>query len=89
VTPVFGYFVTTGTNDPALYVADPLDGSANGSPKSQGFIANITYWPVQNIRLALQYTAYTKFNGAGTNYDGFGRNASDNNSLYLHLGVIF
>jgi hypothetical protein len=89
VTPVFGYFVTTGTTDPVLYAPAALTGSANGSPKSEGFIANITYWPVQNIRLALQYTAYTKFNGAGTNYDGFGRNASDNNSLYLHLGVIF
>ncbi len=89
VTPVFGYFITTGTSDPVLYAPAALTGSANGSPKSEGFVANVTYWPVQNIRLALQYTAYTKFNGAGTNYDGFGRNASDNNSLYLHLGVIF
>ncbi|HEY6442001.1 MAG TPA: hypothetical protein VIY66_01535 [Candidatus Acidoferrales bacterium] len=89
VTPVFGYFATTGTSDPLLYAPAALTGSATGSPNSQGFVANITYWPVQNIRLALQYTAYTKFNGAGTNYDGFGRNASDNNSLYLHLGVIF
>jgi hypothetical protein len=89
VTPVFGYFVTTGTTDPVLYAPAEIEGSLTGSPKSQGFVANISYWPVQNIRLALQYTAYTKFNGGGTNYDGFGRNASDNNSLYLHLGVIF
>jgi hypothetical protein len=27
--------------------------------------------------------AYDRFNGAGHNYDGFGRNASDNNTLFL------
>jgi hypothetical protein len=85
LAPAFGYFVTTGTSDPLLY--GPV--SRTNSPNSQGFIANITYWPVQNVRLALQYTAYTKFNGSGSNFDGSGRNASDNNSLYLHLGIIF
>jgi hypothetical protein len=33
----------------------------------------------------MQYTAYNKFNGGGSNYDGLGRNASDNNALYLLL----
>ena len=36
-------------------------------------------------KLGLQYTAFLKFNGASTNYDGAGRNASDNNTLYLLL----
>jgi hypothetical protein len=85
LAPTFGYFVTTGTADPFLF--GPV--SRTSSPDSQGFIANITYWPVQNVRLAFQYTAYTKFNGSGSNYDGSGRNASDNNSVYLHLGIIF
>jgi hypothetical protein len=85
LAPTFGYFVTTGTADPLLYGLV----SRTFSPDSQGFIANITYWPVQNVRLAFQYTAYTKFNGSGSNYDGSGRNASDNNSVYLHLGIIF
>ncbi len=75
--PSLEYFVTTGTTDPTLYG----DGTNYGSPNSAGFLLNVTYWPVQNIRLAAQYTAYTKFNGAGTNYDGTGRNASDNNSM--------
>ena len=34
-------------------------------------------------QLALQYAFYFKFNGAQSNYDGFGRNAWDNNTLYL------
>jgi hypothetical protein len=40
--------------------------------------------PKQNVRVGAQYTAYNKFNGASTNYDGFGRNAKDNNTLFLY-----
>jgi hypothetical protein len=87
--PGIEYFVTTGTADPLLYAPAAVSGSNNGNPKNEGFILNFTYWPVQNVRLAAQYTAYTQFNGAGTNYDGAGRNASDNNSMYLYLGLIF
>jgi hypothetical protein len=32
---------------------------------------------------------YTKFNGARNNYDGSGRNASDNNTLYLLAWLVF
>jgi len=32
------------------------------------------------MRVGLQYTGYSKFNGASSNYDGFGRNASDNDT---------
>ena len=39
--------------------------------------------PWMNLRLGVQYTAYDKFNGGDRNYDGFGRNASDNNTLYV------
>jgi len=87
--PSIEYFNTTGTADPTLYAPNPLNGSNNGSPNFAGLLFNFTYWPVQNIRLAAQYTAYTKFNGGGTNYDGSGRNASDNNSMYLDFNVIF
>jgi len=30
-------------------------------------------------------TIYDKFDGASSNYDGAGRNASDNNTLFLFL----
>ena len=36
-----------------------------------------------NTKLTAQFTQYSKFNGASDNYDGLGRNASDNNSIYL------
>jgi hypothetical protein len=45
--------------------------------------------PWANLKLGLQYTAFSRFNGAGQNYDGFGRNASNNNTLYLFAWVAF
>jgi hypothetical protein len=44
---------------------------------------------VQYVRIGAQYTFYTKFNGASENYDGFGRNAHDNNSLFLYLWAAY
>ena len=45
--------------------------------------------PWANLRLGLQYTGYTKFNGASHNYDGEGRNASDNNTLFGFVWAAF
>jgi hypothetical protein len=83
------YFSTTGTADAKLYAPAAVTGSQNGSPDSDGYIVQAGYWPLQNIDLSLAYTGYLKFNGASTNYDGAGRNASDNNSVYVALWVIF
>jgi hypothetical protein len=84
-----GYFQTTGSTDPALYPANPVDGSANGSPKTTGFIAEVNFNPWENTRVGMQYTAYGKFNGGSTDYDGSGRNASGNNSLFLFVWLAF
>jgi hypothetical protein len=45
--------------------------------------------PIQNLRVGLQYTVYEKFNGAHVNYDGFRRNAGDNNSLFLYAWAAY
>jgi hypothetical protein len=87
--PAFEYFRTTGTADSLLFASSPVDGSLSGSPDSAGVIGNFTYWPIQNLRLAMQYTHYTKFNGANVNYDGFGRSAGDNDTIYFYFGVLF
>lgn len=85
----FGWFTTTGTSDALLYAQAAVNGSANGSPGSSGYIANFSVWPIQNLDLALQYTGYTRFNGAEKNYDAAGRNASDNNTVYLLARFVF
>lgn len=82
-------FATTGNADHALYISAPVSGSVNGSPNNSGYTLQFAYWPVQNIDLNLNYTGYTKFNGAKTNYDGANRNASDNNTVYMSLLVSF
>jgi hypothetical protein len=84
-----GFFDVTGTADPLLFAQAPVSGSANGSPASKGFLLNASWWPQQNIDLAVQYTDYLRFNGAGTNYDGAGRSAGANSSTYLLVRFIF
>lgn len=76
-----GYFNTSGSSDATLY--SPANGFA-GNPDTRGYIVQATYLPWQNIQFGVQYTGYTKFNGASSNYDGAGRNASDNNLLYVY-----
>lgn len=82
-------FSTTGNSDPLLYAPAPLTGSNNGNPDTNGYIAQVAFWPVQNIDIDFNYTGYLKFNGATTNYDGAMRNASDNNTAYLALWLNF
>jgi hypothetical protein len=88
-----GLFDINGSKDQALYNTGEADaGSIKGSPDSRGYIlqADWTPWgkedswmaPWANMRLGVQYTGYTKFNGSRNNYDGFGRDASDNNTLF-------
>ena len=83
------YFVTSGSTDPVLYAPAPVGGSRTGSPNSSGILGELTYNPWQNTRIGAQYVVYGKFNGATTNYDAAGRNASNNNNLYLYLWVAF
>lgn len=84
-----GFFNVTGTPDATLFPSGTLTGNANGDPRSSGVIGNLSWWPVQNIGLTLQYIGYTRFNGAATNYDGSGRNAGSNNTLYLLARFVF
>ena len=84
-----GYFNTWGTADPVLYAQDPIDGSATGNPKSDGYILQFAYWPWQNIDFTAQYVGYLNFNGGSTNYDAAGRNASNNNAAYFTAWFIF
>jgi hypothetical protein len=84
-----GYFSTTGTSDNLLYAPNEVDGSNSGSPNSNGEILQLTFLPWMNTQFAVQYKLYNKFNGGDTNYDGLGRNASDNNTLYVMAWLVF
>jgi hypothetical protein len=78
-----GFFDLSGTTD-ATYL-----GTAVGRPDSRWANFEVDYVPWLNVKLGLQYTAFFKFDGATTNYDGAGRNASDNNMLFGYLWIAF
>ncbi len=90
-----GYFNLQGTGDPLLYGAV----SANNKPNTDGYIFELDYipfnhggpsfWPWLNMKLGLQYIHYNKFAGASSNFDGAGRNASDNDTLFAFTWLAF
>jgi hypothetical protein len=83
-------FDTTGSANPTLYA-----GNRTLKPDSTGVMLQLdaTPWGAGdspfgkrfNTRVGLQYTAFTRFNGAGANWDGAGGNAADNNAVRLFL----
>ncbi len=89
-----GAFDTYGSADPLLY-----SGNRTLKPLSQGanFQVDHTFLggsgspfgPRFNARVGVQYTAYSRFDGASRNYDGLGRNASDNNTLRAFLWAAY
>jgi len=87
-----GYDPTTGliTSDPtgalgATALSTRVGGNLTGNPATSGFTYEAFWTPVQYVRVGLQYTSYSKFNGAASNYDGLGRDAKDNNSLFFYI----
>ena len=95
----FGWQYVWGKPNPLLFPPAPVTGSANGKPNSNAFIVEADRipfgkedsWaqPFANLKIGLQYTAYTRFNGGTNNYDGSGRDASDNNTVFLYAWTAF
>ena len=91
----FSLFDIAGPRDRVLYAPDRARRQSDrASPNTWGGFVQLNFlpfsqwfdlrWPALPMtQLAVQYTFYGKFNGARPNYDGFGRSASDNNTLYL------
>ena len=84
-----GYFSTTGTRDSVLYAAGVLTGSRTGRPTTDGVSEELDFNAWQNTRLGIQGVQFGQFNGAATNYDGSGRQATSNNTLYVFVWVAF
>jgi hypothetical protein len=89
-----GLFNTTGSTDPTYFGF-----GTSGTPDTRGYILMLEWvpfgkkdsWarPWVNVRLGIQYTGYTRFDGGSSNYDGTGRSAGDNNTLFLFYWLAF
>ncbi len=90
-----GYFLAGGSRDAGLY-----SDSRKGSPLSDGLILQANYlpfgkgggpsfWPNSSLKLSAQYVIYNRFDGSSSNYNGSGRDARDNNNLYLEAWAAF
>jgi hypothetical protein len=88
-----GYFWVWGNPDLALYgppTGNPADlVSATGNPDSNGLILELDYLDAQNVEFSMQYTAFNRYLGASSNYNGQGRNASSNNFLSFLMWLTF
>jgi hypothetical protein len=83
-----GAFRIAGTPDALLYAANP-----GNAPNSDGFVGEADYipfnsggpgfWPWLNMKIGVQYTYYTKFNGAT------GSAATGNNTLFAFVWLAF
>jgi hypothetical protein len=60
-------------------------GSVSDTPKTRLWITEVFWTPVQYVRVGVQYFKFTQFNGSSSNYDGNGRNARDNNTLFIYI----
>ena len=73
------YRSVSGSADPGAYT------NPTGVPDSTLWTSEFFYMPAQNTRLGIQFNMFTRYLGTASNYDGAGRNASDNNSTYIYL----
>ncbi len=74
-----GYFSTSGSSDAVLYPG------AASNPDTRGWIPELFWIPEQHLRAGIQYFAYDRFHGARNDYDGAGRNARDNNTVFVYV----
>lgn len=79
----------TNTDPAASVLSTRVGGNLSGNPGTRGATLEAFWTPVQYLRIGAQYTLYTRFNGAASNYDGLGRNAHDNNSLFLYAWAAY
>lgn len=87
-------FNLTGSSNPIIYAdnrtfrpnSSGFQFQVDGTPFGSG---NSPLGPRLNIRAGVQYTVYTRFDGARADFDGTGRKAADNNTLRVFTWVAF
>jgi len=82
-----------GTPDATLYGTLPEARTApTGSPRSpicRSCVAAHPFGQWLNARIGLQWIRWDKFDGASTNFNGAGRNARANNTIFGYVWIAF
>jgi hypothetical protein len=85
-----GYLLTNGNNNSALYaITTPSGDQVTASPKTTAYTLEVDRLITQNVQVMMQYRGFGWFNGLRHNIDGLGRNASDNNTLWVSVFFAF
>ncbi|HEX7639338.1 MAG TPA: cytochrome C [Burkholderiaceae bacterium] len=87
-----GYDPLSGTITSSPSAGAPstrVAGNLAGNPATRGETVEAYWLPWQNLRVGAQYTLYQRYNGSARNYDGFGRNAADNDSLFVYAWLAY
>ena len=84
-----GGLITTDDPNGTGITSTRVTGNLTGNPATRGLTYEAFWMPTQYVRVGAQYTAYSKFNGASNNYDGFGRNARNNNSVFIYVWAAY
>jgi hypothetical protein len=77
-----------GSQDSTLYGAGtPMSGGTG--PRTTSLTAEVVYTPWLNWKIGAQYIAFFEQNGRALDYDGNGRNAAANNTVYAYVWVAY
>jgi hypothetical protein len=77
------YTSVRGSSDAILY------SNPSAVPNSRLWVPEVFWNPVQYVRVGVQYYKWEQYQGAKSNYDGNGRNARDNNTLFLYVWAAY
>jgi hypothetical protein len=78
---------TSGSTNTLLLDPNALGLAAN--PGASVTVPEIFWMPIQYVRIGAQYWRYSKLMGASTNYAGDGRDAKDNNTLFVYVWAAY
>ncbi|MBS1191707.1 MAG: hypothetical protein H6R10_3499 [Rhodocyclaceae bacterium] len=62
-----------------------VSNNITGKPDTTGWTTEVFWLPVQYVRTGVQYTMFSRYLGAARNYDGWGRDAKDNDTLFFYV----
>lgn len=76
-----------GEADALWYSSGANSNNVSGSPRTSLMAVEIDYLASYYVKTALQLYFHDYFNGAQKNYDGIGRNATDNDAIFFTVGI--